>query len=486
VYTDPVEDLLLVKPCEVSTVGRLFDLLREEMALPPAFEQLFLWDRAAPDGRPVVYATLGAVHRPLRAEVFIMAKVPLMMCQDLFERVLVIHRAPIQALDVLPYRSAAKQFVAVLLAPPEDGSFAIGEEGGVMRYALRAIPLTPAELALAKDAPEKALAMLRTAGALVADPLRDCVVEPERTRAQRWSLARELTAEWGERLYRRIRTLRVVWAEGAAAAFPIELTERQIAECRAILRHVDATAAGRRLPERHLPYATEQTEPPDARRILRRAMIVVALAERAWLDSATGEDREARRREILAWVEQSDLECELEPHETAILRCPIGRLSESETEWAVKNVESLSVLGWTLCLADLPSDRDPSSAAPLFKVFELPRRPPPVATTRSTAERIAYLERVFTLLWRLETYREKPDPMDMREASQDEGIWFGTLAVERLPLDDGDVIIGGRPLREAAPEVVLDWIHALRARLRAAAWLAGVHPLYSCAPADPW
>src|SRR5262249_61696371 len=35
--------------------------------------------------------------------------------------------------------------------------------------------------------------LLCAAGALIADPLRDCVVAPQRPRAQRWSIARALT-----------------------------------------------------------------------------------------------------------------------------------------------------------------------------------------------------------------------------------------------------------------------------------------------------
>jgi hypothetical protein len=483
----PVADRLRVVRREVRTIDLLFERMRDEMALPPAFERLLLWGPADAGGRPAVFASLGAVHRAPRGEVFITAKVPLPGLEAVFEHVLAPRSSPLAALDVLScpscWVSEEMPFGGFLLAPPEDGSFALGEDGGVTRYAFRAIALTPAEVALAKDAPEKALARLRAAGALVADPLRDCLVEPDRARAQRWSLVRALTRRCGRRVFRHTRSLRSLRGASEDFEFMIALTGLQLAEARAVLRHVDTAG---RLSERHLPYAIERGAPPDAGRILRRAMSLVALAERAWLDGATGPDREVRRQQLLAWVEASDLRRELEPQEVAVLDRPIGRLSDPEVEWAVDSVEGLGVLGWALCLAGPPSDDDMSSAAPLFKVLGFPKRPPPVAETRATSERTAYLERVFTLLWRIEVQYDEPGPMDMREAAQDEGLWFGTLALEGLPLEGGDVILGGRPVWAATPDTVLRWHGVMRARLRAASWLAGVHPLYAHAPADAW
>ena len=86
------------------------------------------------------------------------------------------------------------------------------------------------------------------------------------------------------------------------------------------------------------------------------------------------------------------------------------------------------------------------------------------------------------LLWRIHMLEDSPGPMDVLEAANDEGFWFGSLSFDGIPLASGDVAVDGSPIHEAPPGRVKLLRNVALGRLRAASWLVGLHPLYSEAP----
>ncbi len=131
-------------------------------------------------------------------EVFLAVAVPF----DAFRGVigeLTRKHAPLAPGMVVPMEIEDTAFSAVLLAPEGAGSIPLGQAGGAPRFALQVIPLTAAEAALGADSVDRLVAALRAAGALeVTDPLRDCVLDPDRTQAER-ALARAPLLDWMRR-----------------------------------------------------------------------------------------------------------------------------------------------------------------------------------------------------------------------------------------------------------------------------------------------
>jgi hypothetical protein len=126
---------------------------------------------------PVVYATWGAPGR----ELFLAAVVPYVAFEEILERAAQNTSRPLVApLDVVTCPGADTPFRGLLVAPAEEGTFSIEVSGGI-RPVLRVIPLTPAEREHADTAPREVLDRLRAAGALVADPLRACLLDREHT-----------------------------------------------------------------------------------------------------------------------------------------------------------------------------------------------------------------------------------------------------------------------------------------------------------------
>lgn len=153
---------------------------------------LLTFFRAEAPAAPVTYASFGAMCGGAGSEIFLTAVAPSVgfhfVVQDL---ACSMPRDP-APLTVVHHAVRLTSFDAMLVVPEEDGSFAIGAVDGRVRHALRLVPITPAERRLAASDPQRLLTLLRAQGALVADPLRACVVAPEADGARRANVARLL------------------------------------------------------------------------------------------------------------------------------------------------------------------------------------------------------------------------------------------------------------------------------------------------------
>ena len=143
------------------------------------FWELEFTGGSGPFERRTINASFGAVYFPAAAEVFVVSAAPFGVADELFTRV-GCAASPLAPFQVLPQPTYGTHFTAMLLLPPGDGSFLLGEAGGRACYAFQAVPITQPEWSLAQDQPQKALDLLRHAGAFVFDPLRDCLLAPER------------------------------------------------------------------------------------------------------------------------------------------------------------------------------------------------------------------------------------------------------------------------------------------------------------------
>jgi hypothetical protein len=385
----------------------------------------------------------------------------------------------------------------------------LGPVNGTVRHALLAIPLTRAERGLAEDQPEQVIALLREAGAFIAHPLRDCLLEPERTRARRRKLEAELSADTGRRYHTavesraRIRALAAMQERELDAALaehpgdskararirdhfeqlqvPVEMlanAERMVAERRAVLQYLDAPG-GPPPADRHVPYALHRAVPPEAARVALRAQAHAAILERTRVENGTTRGGEGTRLRLRARVDSAGLRAELEPYEAALLDAPFGSLDERDLARLSLHGQALLVFAWALHLAEQPPHDEKGTLGDLFPASE--PLPPQLAfpRLRSLGERIAYLNLTHALLWRIHMLDASPRPMDVLEAATDEGFWFGSLSFDGIPLVSGDIAVDGRPIHEAQPERVKVLRHVALGRFFAASWLVGVHPLYS-------
>jgi hypothetical protein len=161
---------------------------------PPRFFMLTFWSPGEVASH-VTYATFGAVDGGMGDEAFLTAVTPYPGFKAAVEDLAAGAPQALLPGAVVPCRMRLTSFEGMLVAPADAGTFALGESGGRLRRALRLVPVTPAERLLAAHEPERLLELLRAAGALVADPLRACVVAPAGDGARRANAAALLTDE---------------------------------------------------------------------------------------------------------------------------------------------------------------------------------------------------------------------------------------------------------------------------------------------------
>jgi hypothetical protein len=187
---------------------------------------------------PVTYASFGAVCGGAGAEVFLTAVAPYSGFDSAVLELASALPPDVAPLAVVHHPVRLTSFDAMLVLPEEDGSFVLGEEAGQARRALRLVPITPAERRLAGTDPQRLLTLLRAQGALVADPLRACVIAPQADGARRANVTtlldqhRRATSACAERVQRLLQL-------GAPEQI-VENDARLLEEREALLAHLEA------------------------------------------------------------------------------------------------------------------------------------------------------------------------------------------------------------------------------------------------------
>jgi hypothetical protein len=231
----------------------------------------------------------------------------------------------------------------------------------------------------------------------------------------------------------------------------------------------------------------DELHPPAADRVARRALILAAVVCRSGIESDAGNaDAETFREEVIEWVEDLGLMDEIEPTEMALLRTPLGELSERQTIEASWKTEGLAVLGWALGRYELPPYDVPAEGPAVGRALGFNEDHENTVLSnpqlRPRAELTSLSDVLFSLHWRLRQYSLDGAAMDFAELAQ--RAWFGPLSLDGLRLCEGDLEIRGVPLFRAPKELWREAMSIALERQLAANWLEGQDPIYSQVTAD--
>lgn len=225
-----------------------------------------------------------------------------------------------------------------------------------------------------------------------------------------------------------------------------------------------------------------EPEPPAARRVAQRALVLAAVTCRGALEVDAGKsDAEAFRRDVLVWLTSVGALAEAEGEERRMLESPLGTLDERRVIDATWRGEGLGVLAWALGRSELPSYQEtvrPPEVADSLGFMEasgdaLLNKP----TLRSPAELETLARRLFALHWRLREFTLRPRPMDFASFARTGP--FGPLDVSGLAFAKGDLAIDGRPLASVDERRRRECLSIARERQQAANWLCGQEHVYS-------
>lgn len=258
--------------------------------------------------------------------------------------------------------------------------------------------------------------------------------------------------------------------EAAADAGAIE--DPFVREARRVLGADGAPEHGVVL-DAELAEAVPPAEPPAIDRVARRLIVVAACAARS-LAEADGDHLAEARGALLDWVEGTGAAVELEPWEATLLAAAPGGVDERDRIDGSWRTEGAAVLAWSLGLVDLPPPDQVSDPGVVFAAIGLAAVDATEdAIGRASARADAAIEvlrrQLLTVHWRLVEHRLRPGPIDLAAVATQHS--WGPLTVEGLPLVDGDLAIGGRPVAEADPEDVGRATSIAMERHRAVNWL---------------
>jgi hypothetical protein len=223
---------------------------------------------------------------------------------------------------------------------------------------------------------------------------------------------------------------------------------------------------------------------PTARRIAERTIVLCAVAARGFLDAESPADAEEMQSDLIEFIERNELVDELEPTEAALLAAPIGSLDRQSMIDSTWRLEGMSVLAWTLGVADIPPhDHAVEGIRTCVSLGLLSRETPLLLTLpqRRPPEQIARMEsRLFGIHWRLVDYRAQSRRLDFRAVAASN--WSGVWDLSNVPLVDDDLAIRGVRVDLAEPSARSEAESIARERHQAINWVMGRSSSYSMAP----
>jgi hypothetical protein len=225
---------------------------------------------------------------------------------------------------------------------------------------------------------------------------------------------------------------------------------------------------------------TAEVQTPSARQIAERALTLCAVVARAYLDEGEDDHAEELRGQIQAWLVNLKLDGALYPREGALLAMPLSLLARSDQVDASWLSEGLAVFAWALSRAGWPSldaEVDVRSLADALH-FLHPEAAEVLAQPqlRAPEELVLASARLELVHARLEAFARQRTAVNLEAlAAQDP---LGPLVLEEIPLLEGDLRLGDRPLARADES---EWQRALslaKERHRAVLWLTGAGANY--------
>jgi hypothetical protein len=222
---------------------------------------------------------------------------------------------------------------------------------------------------------------------------------------------------------------------------------------------------------------------PPAQRVVRRALVLSAVACRSQLEPHAG-DAEARaiHESVRAWLAVARADAEMEDEERRIVATPLGQLSRDDAAAAGWRGEGAATLAWGLGCWSLPAIDTCVDAADVAMRLDWLGEEPSVfcdaARLRARSDVVQLAEMLEVAQWRLDRALDGESAVSLRNF--DAGSFSWPREVERLVLDDvGELVLEGQPLATAPEHLQRLARRIVVERRRAVNWLAGQNPVYS-------
>jgi hypothetical protein len=227
---------------------------------------------------------------------------------------------------------------------------------------------------------------------------------------------------------------------------------------------------------------TERGAPPDSPRVGRRALILAALTCRGYIDTERNVAR-ARwtHRRLLEWLERITLGDEIRPSEAAVLRAPVGSLTDAKRTAATRSADALVVVAWAQKGFNLlRHDRavDPYEITDSVGLLNHGYVHQLVKRDLRPFEEIEALDGVMGATHaRLRALENERSFVDI--SSSFDPAKLSMLGIDAPIADDGDVAIDARPALLASDERRRACQALVEERHRATRWLVGALRTYA-------
>lgn len=224
--------------------------------------------------------------------------------------------------------------------------------------------------------------------------------------------------------------------------------------------------------------------PPDAKRVARRACCLAAVALRGLAGTWDHKDQMEFLPRLRDWVEQSSIAFELERHEYETIQAPPSELDRQSMIDACWRWEGAAVLNAALGRHPLPPHDETvdtelcgKSAGLLLPEAKLSAQIEQAALD-SRFDRFSYADQVLALHWRLRQFVQiEQKAIDFSAFAR--GVQWADFNLNGVPQASGDLAIAGLPISEAPEDLVHKALSIASERHTAANWLIGWSELYS-------
>ena len=217
--------------------------------------------------------------------------------------------------------------------------------------------------------------------------------------------------------------------------------------------------------------------PPTAQQVAHRALNLSAVVCRGSIDQGSGDPQAEKLLErIRDWLTSLRLVDQQEPWEAEIMRVGLGQLQHWQVAKATWAVEGLAVLSWALGRSKFPRhDQKVNPFATTSSLGFLTSEADEFISTaklRGAQELLDARELMYAVHCRLRDFLRNKDSKDFTTWIED--TWLDSLKVDRAGLIvHGDLGVSGKPITEAAPDVVQTCEWAVCEQHRASIWLIG-------------
>jgi len=225
-------------------------------------------------------------------------------------------------------------------------------------------------------------------------------------------------------------------------------------------------------------------QPPDARRVARRACCLSAVALRGLASTWDHDEQEKFLPSLKRWLAEAGLDDEFEADERKVIQTSVGELDQQQAINSCWRWEGAAVLAASLGrLALPPHDQMVDTQAcgdacgVLAPRVELDRLIDSAAFD-AEFDCLAYANHVLAIHWRLRQFVHiEPKSMDFADFAR--GVQWAQFNLESVRLIDGDLAIGDHSIIDADPADLQTTMSITQERHLAANWLIGWDPTYS-------